>query len=68
MIDKLSKVVHAFTGCILTSLLVDEILRDVNLPTNLKGLQLKVEMFPSRLKYINSVLFTFMKRPVFLTA
>ena len=51
--------VNAFTRCMLTSLSIDEILlpRYVNLSTNFRGLPLRVEMAPSHLKHIYSVLF-----------
>ena len=58
-INNLSIVVHTFARCILTSLSVDEILlpRYVNLTTKFRRLPLLVEVPPSRLKYIYSVLF-----------
>ena len=62
MIDNLLITIHSFTWCILTSLSVDEILLPsyVNLSTNFRGLPLKVDMAPSHLKHMNSVLSAFM--------
>ena len=52
--------VHAFLTRILTSLSVDEILllRDGNLSTTIKGLSFNIEMSPTCLKHMNSLLFT----------
>ena len=65
MIDNISIAVHAFSVQKLTLLLVYEILllRYVNCSTNFRGLPLKVEMAPC-LRYIKSVLFAFMLRPM----
>ena len=48
MIDNLSAVFHGFAWCMLTSILVDEILllRFVNLSTYFRSLPLRVEMAP----------------------
>ena len=53
--------VHNLPMHILTSLSVDEIWlpRYVNWSINFRGLTLKVEMEPSRLKHMNSVLSAF---------
>ena len=53
--------VHTFTRHMLTSLSVDEILLlwYVNLSTNFRGLPLKMEMAPSLLKHMYTVLFAF---------
>ena len=55
-VDNLSRAVYAFL-----CELVDEILlpRYVNWSTNFRSLPLKVQMAPSCLKYMNSVLFVF---------
>ena len=52
----------------MSSLSVDEILllRYVNYSINFRGLPLTVEMALSHLKHMNSVLFTFMWRPMLL--
>ena len=59
MVDNQSIVVHSRR--MLKSVSVDEILllRHVNWPTNFRGLLLKVEMAPSRVKHMYSVLFAF---------
>ena len=64
IINNQSIEVHTFAGRILTLLSVDEILlhRYVNLSTNFR-----VEMAPSRLKHMYSVLFAFIPKPMFLT-
>ena len=66
MIDNLSMAVHTFMRHMLTRLSVDEILlpRYVILSINFRGLPLQVEMAPSHLKYMNSVLFAFTWRPL----
>ena len=66
MIDNLLIAFHAFARNMFTLLSVDEILlpRYVNLSTNFRGLPLRKEMAPSRLKQLNSVLFVFMWRPM----
>ena len=62
MITYLSKAVHAFARCMLTLLSVDRILLPwyVYLSINFKGLPFRVEVFPSCLKHMNSVLFAFL--------
>ena len=54
----LSIAVYAFPMCMLTSLLVSEILllRYVNMSTNFRGLLVKGEIAPSCLKHMNSIL------------
>ena len=61
MINNPAIAVHTFTRHILTSFSVDEILvlRYMNLSTDFRHLLLKMEMVPSHLKHINSVLFAF---------
>ena len=56
MIDNLSMVVQAFTRRILTSLSVDEtwLTRYVSLSTKFRGLSLRMDMVPSRLRRICS--------------
>ena len=70
MIDILSLIVNGFARCTLISLSVDQILlpKYVNLPTNFRGWPLKVEMVPSHLRHLNSVLYSFMKRLIFPAA
>ena len=65
MIHSLSIAVHVFAKCILISLSEDEILllRYMNLFTNFREPQWKVEMAPW-LKHVYSVLFTFTWRPM----
>ena len=60
-IDNLSIAVHAFVRCMLSSLSADEILLPsyVNLSSNFRGLPLRVEMTPARLKRTHSVLLAF---------
>ena len=69
-IDCLSIAVHAFAWRILTSLSVDEILllKYVNLSTNFRRPAFRVEIAPSHLKHMYSVLFTFTWRPMPLAA
>ena len=69
MINDLSIALHGFPTCMLTSLLVDEILlqRYMNCSTK-SGLPLKVEMTPSCLKLMNPVLFAFTKWSMFPAA
>ena len=64
--DSLSIAIHTFAKWILTLVSVDEtlLLRYVNLSTNFRGPQFTVEMGPSHLKHIYSVLFAFMWRPI----
>ena len=61
MIDKLSVAFDAFAGGMLMSISVDEMLptRDVNWSISFRGLQLRVEVAPFRLKHTYSVLFVF---------
>ena len=63
MIDSLS-IVHAFARHILTSLSIDGILlpRYMNLFTNFRALLFRVEMAPSQLKHMYSVLLVFTRR------
>ena len=62
MINNLLNAVHAFANRILKSLSVDETLlpKYMNWSINFTGLPLKVEMAPSTLKHMNSVLNEFM--------
>ena len=64
MIDSQLIAVYAFARCILTSLSVDETLLPMymNLSTNFKISPFRVEMAPSWLKCMNSVLFAFTLR------
>ena len=66
MIDNQWIAAHAFFGRISTSFSVDEILltRFVNLFTNFRGLPLRMDIVPSCLKRMNSVLFEFKRRPI----
>ena len=61
MTDNRSMAFHDFARGILTSISVDEVLlsRYVNLPINFRGRPLRVEMAPSRLKHMYTVLFPF---------
>ena len=61
MINSLLIAAHAFTRCILTSLSIDEMLlpRYMNLSTDFRELPFRVEMAPSCLKHMYSVLFVF---------
>ena len=62
MINSLSIAIHDNTMYIFTSLSVDKmlLLRYVNWSTNFRGFPLRVEMVPSYLKHMNSVIFEFM--------
>ena len=66
MIDRLLMAVHAFVRRILISLSVDErwLPKYVNLSTNFRELLFRVEMAPSRLKQMYSILFAFAWKPV----
>ena len=66
MIDNLSIVVCGFTRRILMSLSVDKTLlpRWVNLSTNFRELPFRVEMSPSWLKHVYSLLSAFAWRPM----
>ena len=66
MINSLLIAIHAYAGYILTSLSVDEtlLLRYLNLSTNFRGPPFRVEMAPSHLKHMYSVLFAFMWKPM----
>ena len=70
MISNLSIAFLAIAKHMLTSLSVDEILlmRYVNWSTNFRGLPLKVEMAPSSIEHIISVLYSFSWRPMYSTA
>ena len=61
MIDNPSIAVHALARRALSSLSVDEILlpKYVNLSTNLRGPPFRVEMAPSQLKLMYSILLAF---------
>ena len=61
IMDSLSIPVHAFARCILMTLSEDEMLlpRNVNLATNFREPQFKVEMSPFGLKHMYSVLSAF---------
>ena len=69
-IDNQSITFYAFTGCMLTSLTVDKIWlpSHMNWSTNFRSLSLKVEMAPSYLKLMNSILFVFTLRTMPLAA
>ena len=64
MRDSLSITVHIFTRCILVSLSIVEtlLLRYVNLFSNFREVPFRVEMSPSWLKYMYSILSAFMRR------
>ena len=66
MVENLIIVVHVFPMYLLASLSVNEILlpRCVNWSINFKELPFSMEMVPSCLKYINSVLSDFMQKPI----
>ena len=66
MIINRSIAVHTFAKHMLMLFSVDEILlpRYVNLSTNFRGLPLRIEIAPSCLKHMYSVLFAFTKRPM----
>ena len=66
MIDNQSIAVYAFAWRILTSLSVDETLlpRYVKFSTNFRGPPFRVEMAPSRIKFMYSLLFEFTWRPM----
>ena len=67
MVDNLSIAVHTFTNCMLS---VEKILLTMYLngSTNFRGMQLEVEMIPSCLKHMRSILFALSKWPVYYTA
>ena len=64
MIDNLSIAVHTFARLTLTWFSVNKLFppRYVNMSTNSRGLSLRVDMAPSRLKHMNSVIYAFTKR------
>ena len=55
---------HTFARCVLTSLLVDETLLLSYVNLHFRGLPFRVEIVPSQLKHMYSVLFAFTWRPM----
>ena len=70
MTDKMSIAIYAFHMHMLRPLSVDKILlpRYVEWSTKFSGLPFDIEMSISCLKYLNSVLPEFIKRPILVTA
>ena len=70
MIDGQSTIIHTFARYMLTSLSVHEILLSgyINRSSIFRGLPLKIEMAPSCLKLMNSILFAFTLSSMLLVA